>query len=129
MCANISAVTDIKSEIQRQYPKQFTGVGKLNTKQITLHINESVAPVAQPLEMCAIPPRWKSSGEKDKSAAVEKKISPFLAADLTAKVKEPTPWVNPIVAAPKAAEDDARMCFDMRRANAAIMTQWSTKET
>lgn len=31
---NIFTVTDVKSEIQRQYPKLFQGVGKLNTKQI-----------------------------------------------------------------------------------------------
>ena len=46
---NISTVTDVKSELQRQYPKQFEGVGKLNTKQISLHMDESVADVAQPL--------------------------------------------------------------------------------
>ena len=49
MGVNVSTVTDIKSEIQRQYPKQFEGVGKLNTKQISLLMDESVADVAQPL--------------------------------------------------------------------------------
>lgn len=49
MGANISTVTDLKSEIQRQYPKLLQGVGKLNTKQLSLHIDDSVTPVAQPL--------------------------------------------------------------------------------
>lgn len=63
---NISTVTDVKSEIQRQYPKLFQGVGKLNTKQISLHIDESTRGTT--LETCAVPPKV-SSGEKNRSAA------------------------------------------------------------
>lgn len=108
---NISTVTDVKSEIQRQYPKLFQGVGKLNTKQISLHIDESVVPVVQPLRRVPFHLR----------EAVEKKIDQLLEIDIIERVEGPTPWVNPVVVAPKAAEDDIRMCLDMRRGNAAII--------
>lgn len=40
--ANISIVTDVKSEIQKQYLKMFQGVGKVSIKQISLHIDKGV---------------------------------------------------------------------------------------
>lgn len=49
MGANVAVVNDVKSMIQQKYPKLFCGVGKLNTKQISLHIDSTVTPVAQPL--------------------------------------------------------------------------------
>lgn len=98
---NIAAVTDVKSEIQRQYPKLFKGVGKLNTKQISLHIDESITPVAQPLRRVPFHLR----------EAVEKKVNQLLDMDIIEKVEGPTPWVNPVVVAPKANED-IRMCLD-----------------
>lgn len=47
--ADIAAVTDIKQTLQQQYPKVFSGVGKLKTRQVSLHIIQEVKPVAQPL--------------------------------------------------------------------------------
>lgn len=46
---NVLAVTDIIYKLQQKYPNVFKGVGKLNTKQISLYIDPKVTPVAQPL--------------------------------------------------------------------------------
>ncbi|KAJ8385880.1 hypothetical protein AAFF_G00179460 [Aldrovandia affinis] len=45
---DVAAVVD-KQSLEQQYPKLFQGVGKLNSKQVSLHINPEVKPVAQPL--------------------------------------------------------------------------------
>lgn len=45
--ANVAGVSDLKSMIRQQYPKLFSGVGKLNTKQISLHIDSTATPVAR----------------------------------------------------------------------------------
>jgi hypothetical protein len=37
---DIAAVTNVKTQINHQYPKLFEGVGKLNTKQISLHVDK-----------------------------------------------------------------------------------------
>ncbi len=55
--------------------------------------------------------------------AVDKKINQLLEMDIIERVEGPTPWVNPVVVAPKAAEDDVRLCLDMRRANAAFIKE------
>lgn len=36
-----AAVTNVKTQINHQYPKLFEGVGKLNTKQINLHVDKT----------------------------------------------------------------------------------------
>ncbi len=108
--ANVAALSDLKSMIQQQYPKLFNGVGKLNTKQISLHIDITVTPVAQPLRRVPFHLR----------EAVEKKINELLNMDIIEKVDGATPWVNPVVIVPKA-NAEIRMCLDMRQANAAII--------
>lgn len=46
------------------------------------------------------------------------------ADDIIEEVTGPTPWVSPIVAAPKPkAPDEVRVCVDMRRANKAIQRE------
>ncbi|RXN12016.1 Transposable element P [Labeo rohita] len=46
---NIATISDMANQIQEQYPVLFRGVGKLNTKQIGLYIDETVTPIAQPI--------------------------------------------------------------------------------
>lgn len=46
---HIAAVTDVKTLIKQQYPRLFEGVGKLNTKQINLHVDKNVTLVSQAL--------------------------------------------------------------------------------
>lgn len=45
---NIATISDVASQIQEQYPVLFRGVGKLNTKQIGLYMDDAVTPEAQP---------------------------------------------------------------------------------
>lgn len=108
---DVATVTDVKTEIKRQYPKLFEGVGKLNTKQISIHIDKEVEPVAQPLRRVPFHLR----------GAVDKKIDELLHMDIIEKVEGSTPWVNPVVVVPKAQSKDIRLCLDMRMANKAII--------
>ena len=45
---DIGAVAETSQLLKQQYPEVFSGIGKLNTKQISLHIDPEVKPVAQP---------------------------------------------------------------------------------
>lgn len=52
---------------------------------------------------------------------VEDELHKLEADDINEEVTGPTPWVSPIVAAPKPRDPDrVRLCVDMRRANTAI---------
>ena len=52
--------------------------------------------------------------------AVEKKLEELLQQEIIEKVSGPTPWVSPVVCAPKGNGKDIRLCTDMRRANVAV---------
>lgn len=93
---NVAAVTDLKHSLKEQYPKVFTGVGKLNTKQISLYIDPRVKPVAQPLRR--IPYHLRD--------AVEKKIKELIDMHIVERVEGPTPWVNPVVILQKKCDKD-----------------------
>uniref|UniRef100_A0A669BA80 Gypsy retrotransposon integrase-like protein 1 n=1 Tax=Oreochromis niloticus TaxID=8128 RepID=A0A669BA80_ORENI len=110
---NVAAVTDLKHTLKEKYPKVFKGVGKLNTKQISLYIDPNVKPVAQPLRR--IPYHLRD--------AVEKKINELIDMDIIERVEGPTLWVNPVVVLPKKCDKDIRMCLDMRKANEAIIRE------
>lgn len=71
--ADIATETDIQSEIKKQYPKLFSGGGKLNTKQKSLHTDESVTLVEKPLKRVPFHLR----------GAVEKKRNQLLDMDIT----------------------------------------------
>ena len=93
-------------------PEVFTGLGKLKDTQVTLHVDPNVTPVAQPLRRTPYQRREK----------VEKKLKQLVDLDIIEPVGGPTPWVNPIVIAPKR-DGDIRLCLDMRRANEAIVRE------
>jgi hypothetical protein len=98
----------------RKYPNVFSDkLGKLNGKQLDLHINENVKPVAQPL-------RRLPFGLREK---VDQKLDELLEKGVIEEVQEgPTEWVSPLVVVPKT-EGDIRICVDMRRANEAIIRE------
>ncbi len=110
--ADISAVIELKQTLQQKYPEVFNGVGKLNTNQITLHIDPSVRPVAQLLRRIPFNLR----------RAVERKIKELMDMDIIEPVSGPTPWVNPVVIVPKS-NSEIRLCLDMRQANRAIVRE------
>ena len=97
--------------LKQQYPEVFSGVRYLNTKQISLHIDPEVKPVAQPLIRTFFNPRQK----------VQNKIKDILDMDIIEPVNGPTSWASAAVIVPKANGDDIRPCIDMRRANEAII--------
>ena len=92
-----------------KYPMLFSGLGKLKDFHLELHIDPDVQPVAQRARR--IPVALQQ--------AVEKKLEELLQQEIIEKVSGPTPWVSPIVCAPKK-NGDIRLCVDMRRANTAV---------
>ncbi|CAH1255636.1 RTL1 [Branchiostoma lanceolatum] len=98
---------------RNKYKDAFTGVGLLKGHEVTLHIDETVRPVAQSL-------RRVPYGLRDK---VDEKLDQLLELDIIEAVpEEPTGWVSPLVVVPKA-DGDIRICVDMRRANEAIVRE------
>lgn len=85
----IASISDVVSRIKKQYPVLFRGVVKLNTKRISLHIDETVTPVAQPIRQISFHLR----------EAVEHKIQQLIGLDIIEPVAGATPWVNPVMIA------------------------------
>ena len=104
----IAAIAETSQVLKQQYPVVFSGVGKLNTKQLLLHIDPNVTPVAQPL-------RRTPFNLREKVEVIES----LLALDIIEPVDGPTPWVNAAVIVAKGNCDDIRLCIDMRRSNEA----------
>ena len=113
---DISAVNmksgNIGETLQQRYPQVFKGVGKLKDREVQLHIDPNVKPVAQPLRRTPFNLRAK----------VEDKVKELIDMDIIEPVDGPTPWVNPVVVVPKS-NNDIRLCVDMRRANEAIQRE------
>ena len=101
-------------EYVTRHPQLFTGVGKMADFQIDLHIDKTVSLVAQPHRRIPFHARKKLEAELD---ALEKN-------DIIERVDGPTPWVTPIVIAPKPKDPEAvRLCVDMRQPNKAIIRE------
>ena len=83
---------DVGERMQLIHQKVFKGVGKLKDCTIQLHIDPGVKPVAQPNRRIPFSLRSK----------VEEKIQQHTDLDITAPVKGPTSWVNPIIIVPKS---------------------------
>ena len=107
---DIATVAETKQTLRQQFPEVFSGIGKLKSKQVTLHVDPKVKPVAQPLRRTPF----------NLQENVEEKIQELLDCDIIKEVDGPTPWVNPVVIIPKA-DGDIRLCVDMRRAKEAIL--------
>ena len=85
-------------------------IGKLKDYQVTLHINKNITPVAQRERRIPFALREKVNKE------LEKLEKAGIIEDVT---NEPTPWLNPLVIAPKP-EGKIRLCLYMRCANKAV---------
>ena len=111
----VATVTEDKIEtLCNKFPTVFTGIGKLKNTQIRLHVDESVKPVSQPHRRIPFHVRKQ----------VEKELEKLEKLDIIEKVNGPTPWVSPIVVAPKPKKPgEIRLCVDMRRANTAIQRE------
>ena len=84
---NIAMVTSKADNLQQQYPEVFEGVGKLKNKQISLDINPTVKPIAQPYRRVPFNLRGK----------IRDKTTELLDMGIIEPVEGPAPWVNPVV--------------------------------
>ena len=89
------------------------GLGKLKGRQVKIHIDETVQPVAQPHRRIPfhVGKQLEEQLEKDEQQEVIERVD------------GPTPWVSPIVVAPKREPGKVRICIDMRQANKAIQRE------
>ena len=111
---HITNDTDATSGTCDKYPAIFQGIGKLKNVQVSLHIDDSVAPVAQ--RHRKIPYAIRQS--------VERKLTELEENDIIEDATGPTPWVSPLVVIPKPKDPkDIRLCIDMRAANEAILRE------
>ena len=111
---NVAVITTKANKLKQQYPDVFEGVGKLKNKQISLDIDPTVKPVAQPYRRIPFNLREKV---KDKTTEL---LDLGIIEPVDEPVEGPAPWVNPVVIVPKS-NGEIRLCIDMRQANQAIM--------
>ena len=98
----------------QEYEDLFTGLGKLKDYQVHLHIDESVQPSAQPHRRVPFHVRKQ----------LEEQLERDECNGVIERVEGPTPWVSPIVVAPKPKQPGKiRMCVDMRQANKAVQRE------
>ena len=100
-----------QSSIPDSYPDLYEGIGKMKGQKVTLYVDKEVKPVCQPHRRIPYHMRKK----------VEAELQRLEDLDIIEKVDGPTPWVSPIVVAPKPkSPDEIRLCVDMRIPNQAI---------
>ena len=98
-------------DLLKEYDDLFHGLGKLKNYQVKLNIDEDIPPVAQP--------------QRRVPFHVRKQLEEQLLHDEELGVIEhitgPTPWVSPIVVAPKLkSPGKIRVGVDIRQANKVI---------
>ena len=95
----------------KEFSQQFEGLGKLKGKQLKLHIDKTVKATALRHRRVQFHLRPK----------VEEELGKLEALGVIEKVTGPTPWVSPLVIAPKPKQPGAvRLCVDMRLPNKAV---------
>ncbi|CAC5369011.1 unnamed protein product [Mytilus coruscus] len=97
-----------------QYKDIFHGLGKLKDTQVKIHIDNTVKPIVQPHRRIPFHVRKQ----------VEAELERLERLDIIERVHGPTPWVSPIVVAPKPkSPGEIRICVDMRLPNQAIQRE------
>ena len=95
--------------LKEEFKSLFGGIGKVQNKEVKLHIDPDVTPRQQPHRR--IPFHIRED--------VEKELERLERLDIIEKVEWATPWVSPIVIVPKKS-GEVRICVDMRGPNKAI---------
>jgi len=98
--------------LKEEFKSLFGGKGKVQNKEVKLHIGPDVAPRQQPHRR--IPFHVRED--------VEKELERLEKLDIIEKVEGPTPWVSRIFIVPKKS-GEVRICVDMREANKAIKSE------
>ena len=101
--------SEIKPEEKPEFGKLYTGLGKLNDRQVKIHVKPDAKGVIQN------PRRIPFSLRKK----VEDKIAELENLDIIEPVTGPTKFQSPIVVVPKPS-GDIRICVDMRQANQSV---------
>ena len=83
--------TNAPANLIEEYDDLFHGLGKLKNYQIKLHIDENVPPVAQPHRRVPFHVRKQ----------LEEQLRRDEELGVIERIEGPTPWVSPIVVAPK----------------------------
>ncbi|CAC5374989.1 unnamed protein product [Mytilus coruscus] len=97
-----------------QYKDIFHGLGKLKDTQVKIHIDNTVKSIVQPHRRIPFHVRKQ----------VEAELERLERLDIIERVHGPTPWVSPIVVAPKPkSPGEIRICVDMRLPNQAIQRE------
>ncbi|CAC5390164.1 unnamed protein product [Mytilus coruscus] len=92
----------------------FHGLGKLKDTQVKIHVDNTVKPIVQPHRRIPFHVRKQ----------VEAELERLERLDIIERVHGPTPWVPPIVVAPKPkSPGEIRICLDMRLPNQAIQRE------
>lgn len=93
-----------------RFPSLFSGgIGRVED-EITLSIDHTVTPVAQPYRRIPFAVREKLEGH----------LKELCSLDIIEPVEGPTTWSSGVVIVPKA-DGSIRLCVDMRQANRAIV--------
>ena len=105
----LHAVAPSSDVMYHDFPGVLNGIGKMKDKQVKLHIDESVKPMAQ--QYRRIPFHVRD--------LVDEELARLECLGVIEKAEGPTPWVSPIVVVPKP-NGKIRICVDMRGPNLAI---------
>lgn len=98
----------------KEFPNLTSGMGKYKGEPARIHVDESVKPVAQPHRRVPFHVRKQ----------VEEKLKQLENDDIIERVEGPTPWLSPIIVAPKPNKpNEIRICVDMRSLNKAIIRE------
>ena len=100
--------TSLHDKLSMKYPTLFQGIVKLKDVEVKLHIDQTVAPVAQQPRRVPFHIRQK----------VEAELFDLEKMGIIECVNGPTPWVSLVITPEKNRE--VRVCVDMRMANQAI---------
>ena len=103
---------NFRATLEVEFPEVFTGIGYLKNYPAKIHVDPAIRPVAQK-------PRPVPFALQQK---VTDKLRELIEDDIIEPVQGPTPWVSPIVVAPKP-NGDIRLCIDMRRVNEAVVRE------
>ena len=95
-------------ELIKDYKDYFDGLEKMQGRTAKLHVNEGEKPPAQKYRRLPFHIRDQ----------VEAELKSLEELDIIERTEGPTPWVSPIVVAPK--KTGIRICIDMRAAYQAI---------
>ena len=108
---NSISIDHTRDNLFDEYNDRFTGLGQLKDTAITIHVDETIHPVAQR------PRRLPIQMIKEVDAEIDK----LLDLSVLEPVKKPPSWINPLVVVPK--KKGIRLCVDMRVANTAIIRE------